>query len=199
MLKPHLRTEDAEEELCPCQKLYEESGNQKKVLYLMCIGLRDRDGNAPLFCLEKEPWSHGCNFPKQRRCVLKTLTFTRKWSDEQCSSMIFPVPRPSNWAAQQLCMEWLQQNPVRNEADIEFLTKEVSRVHNILVRAQQQQQETELMPSTVSTGVGRNWRGLVPYLRVLMCLTHYHVKSLFLTRANVLTRQELDARRNKSR
>ena len=45
-------------------------------------------------------------------------------------------------------------NPVCNEADIEFLTKEVSRICNILVRAQQQQHESELMPSIVSTGGG---------------------------------------------
>ncbi|KAI2504332.1 hypothetical protein MHU86_10097 [Fragilaria crotonensis] len=52
-------TEDVSDgtELCLCQKLYEEAGNQKKVLYMMCcVGLRDRDGNSPLFCLESEPW-----------------------------------------------------------------------------------------------------------------------------------------------
>ena len=47
-------TEDAE--LCPCQKLYEDTGNQKKVLYLMCIGLCDCNCNVPLFCFETEPW-----------------------------------------------------------------------------------------------------------------------------------------------
>ena len=30
-------------------------------------------------------------------------------------------------------------------------------------------------------GGGRNWRGAVSYLRVIMCLTQDHVKCLFLT------------------
>ena len=43
-------------ELCPCQKLYGDTGNQKKVLYLMCIGFCDCNCNVPLFCFEMEPW-----------------------------------------------------------------------------------------------------------------------------------------------
>jgi hypothetical protein len=188
-------TEDAE--LCQCQKLYEEAGNQKKVLYLMRIGLCGRTGNVPLFCLESEPWSQ---LSKTASASLrpKNTDFCKEVARRATLFNVFPVPRPSNWT-RQLCMEWLQQNPVRNEADIEFLTKEVARVHDILVRAQQQQQDSELLPSTVSTGGGRNWRGVVPYLRVIMCLTQDHVKSLFLTRADVLTRQQLDARNNESR
>ncbi len=46
-------TED--EELCPCQKAYEESGNEKKILCLMCIGMQS--DNAPLFSFETAPWS----------------------------------------------------------------------------------------------------------------------------------------------
>jgi hypothetical protein len=43
------------EELCPCQKAYEESGNEKKLMYLMCIGLQCND--VPLFSFETLPWS----------------------------------------------------------------------------------------------------------------------------------------------
>lgn len=47
-------TED--EELCPCQKADEESGNEKKILCLMCIGMQS--DNAPLFSFETaRPWS----------------------------------------------------------------------------------------------------------------------------------------------
>jgi hypothetical protein len=37
------------------EELYIDSGNQKKVLYLLCIGLQS-DG-TPLFSFEVEPWS----------------------------------------------------------------------------------------------------------------------------------------------
>jgi hypothetical protein len=46
---------------------------------------------------------------------------------------------------------------------------------------------------------GRNWRGIVPYLRVIMCFTQDDVKSLFLARANTRLRQELDARNSEIR
>jgi hypothetical protein len=43
------------EALCQCQQVYEGSGNEKKVLYLMCIGLNHN--GLPLFSFENEPWS----------------------------------------------------------------------------------------------------------------------------------------------
>ena len=44
-------------ELCLSNQLYVNSGNDKKVLYLLCIGLTDNSGTAPLFSFEQEPWS----------------------------------------------------------------------------------------------------------------------------------------------
>jgi hypothetical protein len=104
----------------------------------------------------------------------------------------------------QQTIEWLQQNPVRDNVDIDFLTKELARVHIVLIRAQPQQETSELSVAITSIppsniGGGQSWRGNVPYLWVRMCLTQDRVKSLFLTRANIPTRQELDATRNKSR
>ena len=40
---------------CPCRQHYEDSGNNKKVLYLMSIGVTHND--APLFSFEMAPWS----------------------------------------------------------------------------------------------------------------------------------------------
>jgi hypothetical protein len=56
LLAATLPAESTEDEaLCPCQKAYRESGNEKKVLYLMCIGLQCND--VPLFSFETIPWS----------------------------------------------------------------------------------------------------------------------------------------------
>jgi len=187
-------TENAE--LCPCKKAYEESGNEKKVLYLMSIGLQCND--VPLFSFETLPWSL---LPKTSLRP-KNTDYGKEIARRATLFKISPAPRPSNWTRQQT-IEWLQQNPVRENADIDFLTKEVARVRDVLVRAQQQQETSDLLaacssnlPSNIG---GRSWRGNVPYLRVIMCLTQDRVKSLFLTRANIPTRQELDARRNESR
>ena len=46
---------------CVSGKVYGECGNKKKVLYLMCIGLKHRNNNSneeqPLFSFEQETWS----------------------------------------------------------------------------------------------------------------------------------------------
>jgi hypothetical protein len=188
-------TENAE--LCPSQKAYEESGNEKKVQYLMSIGLQC-NGSA-LFWFETVPWSL---LPKTSLRP-KNTDYGKEIARRSKLFKISPALRPSNWTRLQT-IEWLQQNPVRDNVDIDFLTKEVARVRNVLVRAQQQQETNELSvaitrtipPSNIG---GQSLRGNVPYLRVIMCLTQDRVKSLFLTRANIPTRQELDARRNESR
>jgi len=110
---------------------------------------------------------------------------------------IAQIPRPSNWTRGQT-LEWLEQNPVRELPDIEFLTNEVTRLQEVLRRAAQQQRQHEGENSGRSGG-GRNWRGSVPYLRMIMCLTQDNVKCLFLTRADTRSRQELDARNSESR
>ncbi len=163
----------------------------------MSIGLQCNGSH--LFCFEMVAWSL---LPKTS-LRLKNTDYGKEIARRAKLFKISPVPCPSNWTRQQT-IEWLQQNPVRDNVDIDFLTsKEVARVCNVLVRAQQQQETSELLvaitsipPSNIG---GRSWRGNVPYLRVIMCLTQDRVKSLFLTRANIPTRQELDARRNESR
>jgi hypothetical protein len=42
---------------CLSQQLYIDSGNKKKLLYLLSIGVRDNN-TEPLFSFDKEPWSH---------------------------------------------------------------------------------------------------------------------------------------------
>jgi hypothetical protein len=92
---------------------------------------------------------------------------------------ILPVPRASNWKRPQI-IEWLEQNPVRVGNCLEFLTNEIAKLCDILVRAQRQDNE-------FSTLGGRKWQGTVPFLCVFMCLTEDHVKFLFLNRSNVRT------------
>jgi hypothetical protein len=75
-----------------CQQLYIESGNDKKVLFLLSIGLMNQN-NKSLFSFEREP------------CSLLPKTFLRPRSNEYVNEIvrranlfsIMPVPRPSNW------------------------------------------------------------------------------------------------------
>jgi hypothetical protein len=180
------------EELSPCQEVYEGSGNEKKVLYLMCIGLNHVD-DLPLFSFENEPWSQ---LPKTSLVRPKNTDYGKEVSRRAMLYSICPVPRPSNWKRAQI-MEWLEENPVVDAKCIEFLTNEVFRLRVVLETAQQQQ--IAAASSEAGGGRGQNWRGSVPYLRIIMCLTQDRVKALFLTRAIMRTRQELDARNSDTR
>lgn len=81
--------EDEEEEhegeaLCQCEQMYQDLGNEKKVLYLLSIGLKGNNG--PLFSLEQEPWSllpknslrpKNNDYVKEITRRLKALTYNR--------------------------------------------------------------------------------------------------------------------------
>ena len=94
------------------QQVYIDSGNEKKVVYLLCIGLtapplsthnNDDDSgtasdgsaeNKSLFCLDDEPWSllpkTAIPLPQNRDYVTNTL---------RCAATLYsilPLPRPVN-------------------------------------------------------------------------------------------------------
>jgi hypothetical protein len=149
------------EELCQCQQVYEGSGNEKKVLYLMCIGLNHN--GLPLFSFENEPWSQ---LPKTSLVRPKNTDYGKEVSRRAILYSTCPAPCPTNWNRAQ-SMEWLQQNPVVDAKCIEFLTNEVSRLRVVLERAQQQQAAAASVSTTTSHAggaSGQNWQGSVPYL-----------------------------------
>jgi hypothetical protein len=176
-------------EFCRCQQIYVDSGNDKKTLFLLCIGLNVNDGDTPLLSLDNEPWSR---LPKSSFRP-KNTDFVKEIERRANLYNVLPVPRPGNWKRPQI-IHWLEQNPVHEKSCIEFLVSEVAKLKDILVRLQQQ--ETDL---STTGGGGAKWRGTVPYLRVIMCLTDDQVKRLFLNRANVRTRYELDGRNSENR
>ena len=188
-----------EEDSSLCQQLYIESGNKKKVLYLLSIGLMNHN-NKPLISFEREPWSL---LPK---AVLRPRNNDYKNEIVRRATLFnsTPVPRPSNWTKAQT-MEWLQQNPVCDIADIEFLTNEVLRLQELWIRRAQEQEEQDHRlvvgnaRSDGGSGGRAHWRGSIPYLRLIMCLTQDNVKCLFLTRADSQSRQQQDARNSEIR
>lgn len=186
---------EEDQDLCRCERNYQDLGNEKKVLYLMCIGLKS-DNGTPLFSFECEPWSL---LPKTALRP-KNNDFVKEIGRRSNDYNISPMPRPRNWTRQQI-MEWLERNPMQESADIAFLTKEVQRVREVLLSAQSAEEGNNPQSEAPngSVGRGRSWRGPIPYLRIIMCLTYDNVKSLFLNRANARTRHEIDARNSENR
>jgi hypothetical protein len=87
------------------QQIHIDSGNDKKVLFLLSIGLDHH--NKPLFSFEQEPWSL---LPKTFLCPRNNeFVHEIKWRANVFN--IHPVPRPSNWTKVQT-MDWLERNPV---------------------------------------------------------------------------------------
>ena len=68
-------------------------------------------------------------------------------------------------------MDWLSRNPVCDPIDVEFLRREVARVRSVLVMAQQEKEETANAGAESGVSDGRNWRGVVPHLRLILTLT----------------------------
>jgi hypothetical protein len=190
--------EDAAAGRSMSERAYIDSGNQKKMLYLLCIGMTtaNDNGSAPLFSFDEEPW---LSLPKTAFRP-RNNDFVREVLRRATALKVDPMPRPSNWTRVQN-IEWLERNPITCEEDVTFLTSEVLRVREKLLRKNQEilEQQQNAIIGGGSIGRGGNWRGCVPYLRVILCLTQDAVKRLFLTRAHALTRAELDARNSDSR
>jgi hypothetical protein len=185
-----------------------DSGNKKKVLYLLSIALNRSNSihqhSEALFSFETEPWSllpktpmHPKNIDYVNEIVRRATLFN-----------ISPIPRPSNWNKVQK-MEWLQRNPIRDRGNIEFLRNKVFRLEDVLTRKAREQQEMQSALVVGGGGIagsaggcagGRgHWQGALPYLRIIMSLTQDNVTCLFLTRANSRSREELDARNSDTR
>ena len=183
-----------------CQQLYVDSGNDKMVLYLLSIGLKNNN-SEPFVAFDKQPW---CLLPKNQFRSPKNSDLVkdiRRRAD--LSRNMTSLPRPTNWTRMQM-MEWLDSNPVSEACDVDFLTSEVLRLDEVFHRMQSERQQLELSADATNVSGGRGtgtgpWRGNVPYMRIIMCLTEDDVKSLLLARANTLSRAELDARNSISR
>jgi hypothetical protein len=89
---------------------------------------------------------------------------------------------------------------------IQFLTNEVLRLGEVLVRrAREREEQQSLLPgdgpaTSFGGSDGRgHWRGSVRSLQIIMCLTQDSVKYPFPTRANSQSWQELDAHNSENR
>ena len=128
----------------------------------MSIGLMNQN-NKSLFSFKQEPWS------------LLPKSFVGSHSNEYVNNIVWranlfsimPVPCPSNWFFRAQTLEWLERNPIRDVADIDFLTNKVLRLQDLLIRRAQEQEEHRhrLVGGNTSRGSGGSsggrghWRG----------------------------------------
>ncbi len=179
--------------MCLSQEVYVDSGNSNKVLHLLCIGLTadNINSNAPLFSFNREPWS---TLGKTSEVRPQNTDYVNEMVRRANLFNIVPLPCPSNWTRERT-LGWNEKIPVRNDVDIEFLRSKVVRFCNFLERARNDQGMLvgvggKSNGSVGSSGRRGTWHGVVPYLRVIMCLAQDNVTSLFLTSADGMSRQQ---------
>jgi hypothetical protein len=158
---------------------YIESNNDKRVLFAMCVGIVNQTGDA-LVNLELPPWS---TIKKRRKVVpnQKTLYMEMKRCLGDCNE----GPRAANWPMAKIT-DWLMKNPITLDVDQQFLRQEINKFRTVIAAAEQSTSE-------------KNWRGAVPYLRIIMLLTEDDIKEEFIKHGMNKTRLELDARNSEIR
>ena len=88
-------------------------------------------------------------------------------------------------------VDWLVKNPVSCKTDIEFITDEVNTFLLTL-------ENVNAEKTTDQAAVGGNWRGDVPYLRLIhSVLEDDEVRLLYQKSFEIPTREQLDGRHNK--
>jgi hypothetical protein len=141
---------------CASKKAYLDSNNSKKLLYVMCLGLKKDD--KPLFDIDSPLW----NTMDKADLKLKREDFKQEVIRRAAAPKIDNPPRPTNWNIKR-STEWLESHPIEFPEDVTFLTKEVDRLAEVFKNLAS---EAELN-STTSNGA---WRGDVPYVRLMFCL-----------------------------
>jgi hypothetical protein len=170
------------DDLSPAERNYNEKEYSKRVLFSMCIGLKTPTGN-PLVDLSMAPWST----LKKKKLIKPSLKDLIEEIGRR--STVEGHPRCANWQ-QKRCKDWLEKNPIIEDEDVEFLKRETNRFLTTIEEAGAECQEAQ---------PGGSWRGSIPYLRLIQCLTEDDIKPKFLQRANALSRQELDAHNSEQR
>ena len=155
-----------------CKQVYVEAGqNSKKALYLLAIGTLDNNGNH-LFSFNNEPWSE---LPKTTMRPLNN-EYLEEINRRAALFNIIPRPHADNWKRSRIMQCWLHDNPVRESDCKAFLVAEVTKLRDTLDRMNKQAAESAELGTA-------NWRGSIPYLRVIMSLTDDNVKRLYINRA----------------
>jgi hypothetical protein len=166
----------------PAETYYKESNNNKRVLFAMCVGIVDANGDA-LVNLDLPPWS-----TIKKRSEVKPNQKSLYQEMKRRIGESSEGPRGANWPTAKI-VDWLMKNPLQSEADLQFLHNETSRFRIVIETAEQ----------STTAGTEKQWRGSIPYLRIIMSLTEDDIKSEFIKHGRNKTRLELDARNSEVR
>jgi hypothetical protein len=96
-------------------------------------------------------------------------------------------PKGTHWLYPK-CVEWLEKHPVVDAADILYLRHVTDSMRNTF---------NDVFAPPTATGPTSPWRGLVPYLRLILCLVeHDDIKAAWIRRNDPLSLVERGTQRS---
>ena len=158
---------------------YEKGGSCLKILVTMCLGLRDGDGN-PILSLNSAPWKDFALRqirPSKDEYINEVI---RRWNRENSSVSTKLPPRPRKWNLPKI-QEHLENNPIVNLIDIEFVKREVSARKEVAEAAQKENDDDN---ARLSAG---NWNSDACMRLIHALVDHDHLKAKFLNRLSIPT------------
>jgi hypothetical protein len=160
-----------------------------KTLVVLCRGLKDEDGNE-LLDIKKEPWSRlkTALVKPSNADYVEEIVRRYQVKKQTDPSLAGSAPQPKGWNEKKL-LAWLDFHPIELPSDIAYLTGIVAN-RKALVRVYIEQQPDS------GAGDSRNWKGKMPYLRLIHCLVdNDQIKHAFLHRNDIdSSRLHLDNR-----
>jgi len=178
-------TQPPEEGVSASESYYIETGNSKKTLVLLAVGLKSESGD-PLINLDASPWN--------KRGIKTTVKPSRSQYQSEVDRRaklirVDRTPRTNGWSIPN-CVKWLEKYPIAEEADVTFIRTETKRFVDLTVAQANEEEEIQ---------EGRAWRGNIPHLRLIHCLIQDDIKRKYLRRADSLNHSQLDGRNSEVR
>ena len=173
-----------EREPSECESLYTDSGNCKKTLLVMCLGLTSPDERAlgdptsPPYstAVQKSLFGYSSDLVKQE---------VRRRAEADGRTV------KCNYWSKKKCIEHLVRVPITNPADKTFLIATERALYEALIAEASEREQVRRDNA--------NWTTNEPYLRLYMCFCRDEARAALLAKDDSLDRPALDARNNDAR
>jgi hypothetical protein len=176
--------EEFEDNIGPCEAHFVSSNFPWKVLFAMAIGVGP--DKETLVSAEEEPF-----LSSNKKSDFKPTAKDLKAEVHRRGMNPKGKPFPCGWWSLPQLNKHLTDHPIVDEIDVEFLRRKTNEIKSAGIPSEQDDK-------LVTEGSSR-WTDPKAFLRLYHVLVEEEVKKLFLTRDNVLNRQELDARNSSQR
>jgi hypothetical protein len=166
------------------ESMFVDKGRSLKALALLSLGLK-RDDGSYVFNPSVLPWSAAT-----RKTAIKMTAgeLREEVLRRSVAAGNKKHPRPSQWTVT-TAMNWLNENPIKNAEEVDFIMSTVSRRIEI---AQRSSLEPVVVPGSTASrsrgdgGPGGSWIGKYAYLRLIHAIIDDNdIKAAYLSRLNL--------------